>query len=187
MKTQVERSQTETYKIFIENRWWATIMIEECSGLLAIQSEYGHFSHYWGTAGRAKGNTFKQELLRFGVDYVQNKLSYNDNLGRYFNFDKTIERIKHDIIERRREHYITKEDARLYWEEMLEIEDCDTTDEFGHQIFSKDELCGGFYSNDYHAIPTVTEDHPRLVKFMKEIYPIFKAELLKEVTCMETA
>lgn len=187
MNTEVNYSQTDTYKIYIENRWWATIMIEESSGLLAIQSEYGHFSHYWGTAGRVKGNTFKQELLRFGIDYVQNKLSYNDNLGRWFNFDKTIDRIKQDIIESRKEHGITSEEARLYWNEMLEIEDCDTTDEFGHQIFAKDDLCGKFYCNDYHAIPTIVEDHPRLRKFMEEIYPIFKAELTKEVTCMETA
>lgn len=156
-------------------------MIEESSGLLSIQSEYGHFSHYWGTSGRSKGNTFKQELLRFDLDYVQNKLGYNDNLGRWFNFDKTIECIKRDIIGKRRYSSLSEEKARTIWNEVCDMEDCDTVQEFGHQIYNLDSLMGDLYYNDYLAIPTVVETHPRLKKFMDETYPIFRAELAKEL------
>lgn len=189
MNTEVTRTQTETYKVFLENRWQATIMLEESTGLLAIQSEYGHFSHYWGTGGRAKGNTFKQELLRFGLDYVQNKLGYNDNLGRWFNFDKTVECIKRDILEARREGRIDSPDARVLWFEVEELEDCDGSSGFAHQMFAKESLMTDIYGGDYCAIPMITETHPRLQKFIKDIYPIFLAELSKEYPkdVMETA
>jgi hypothetical protein len=186
MNIKVTRSQTETYKVYIDNRWQATIMIEDSSGLLSIQSEYGHFSHYWGTGGRSAGNTFKQELLRFGLDYVQNKLSYNDDLGHWFNFDETVKRIRQDILEKRRERRIESPDARVLWYEADNLEECKTSSEFAHQLFAKYSLMTELYDGDYLAIPIITETHPRLRKFMEVVYPIFKAELAKEEACLET-
>ena len=185
MNTEVNRSLTETYKVYIDSRWQATIMIEESSGLLSIQSEYGHFSHYWGTSGRAKGNTFKQELLRFGLDYVQNKLGYNDNLGDWFDFDKTVKEIKRNIVESRKDGSIDSGKARTFWDEINELEEGNTTSEFGSLIYETG-LFEGLYSGDYCSIPIITGTHPRLEKFMDLIYPIFKAELAKELTLETT-
>jgi hypothetical protein len=174
----INKSLTETYKVFFDGRWQATIMIEDSSGLLQIQSEYGHFSHYWGTSGRSKGNTFKQELIRFGLDYVQNKLSYNDDLGRHFFPDRTVKRIREDILEARRQHRINWFKARLFWDESEELGE-QTVDGFHAQLCEM-ELFEAIYDNDPFQVPFVTGDHPRLVRFMKEVYPHFRQMLIDE-------
>lgn len=185
MNTRVSRSQTETYKIFIENHWQATITIEDSSGLLLIQSEYGHFSHYWGTSGRAKGNTFKQELLRFGLDYIENKLGYNDDLNRHFYSHDTVKRIRQDIIRKRREGIIDGLDSRQFWQSLDGLERCQNSNEFYSNM--DDDLLDALYGGDPFNVPFISGTHPRLKEFVKEIYPIFKAELAKEQICLETA
>lgn len=189
---EVELTTTETYIVRRKDEvtgrsWWlANIMIVEANGMLTINSDYGTFSYFWGTGGRAKGNTFKQELIRFNSDYVEDKFSYNDNLGRYFYFDKTVAAIKRDLFEMRRNRDLNEEDARDLYEQICDLEETESSDLFFAYFMEKD-ISKCVYNNDYHAIPCRTGNHPRLKAFMREVWPAFHAQLVENEKMKESA
>lgn len=56
---------------------WSVWLVDEDTGTLVIFGDRGTWSHTWGRAGRCEAgrNDFRRELLSFGADYLENKLS----------------------------------------------------------------------------------------------------------------
>lgn len=99
---------------------WSLVYVDQW-GVLAIASDWGNFTYVWGRSGRVHDD-FREELLRFGSHYVQNKLS--DHQNTRLNPEKTVKLVREHVLTARlgqcfsRRGAISKEDARADWDEV---------------------------------------------------------------------
>lgn len=98
---------------------WSIVYVDNI-GLLAVVSDHGSFSHFWGTGGRIHSD-FRRELLRFNPDYVRRKLSYD--LADVFDGVKTQKIVRELIVDRRRGRSMSRESAAQDWEDAKYIDD----------------------------------------------------------------
>jgi len=109
----------------------ATFTLDEVTGQVSIQSEYGDFAYRWTSIGKS---TLAEFLCSLDMDYFMNKAA--GSAWQEMDFDSTIVQLKSDIIEYRREHNwpggCTKEKARSAWDEVDSIDggDVRTPDQF---------------------------------------------------------
>jgi len=161
---------------------WAEVTIREWNkgGSFSCQSDFGDFNYIWGSIG-------VQTLREFLCDLNKGYFMKKTRQGRYmeFDFDKTIEQIKTDILTVRRDEGITKQEALDSWEEVekLYIESGESQDAF---FYSISNMCPVLYelyndgrlNDEYH--PSIRERYtsgcdgfwdnmwPHFVEYWKE-------------------
>jgi len=97
---------------------WSVVYVDQ-SGILSIVSDWGDFAYTWGTGGRSKSD-FREELLRFGSDYVANKLY--DHGHMVLDEALTVKVIREHILHLRKVGALTAEQARSDWNDSKGIE-----------------------------------------------------------------
>lgn len=104
-----------------------------------------------------------------------NKVANDD----YFYEDETVKSWKTQVIEDRREDYLSKKEARDIWDAIDEI---DTTNDYSAQegILSNRAVCDA-YEEPWHAFETVKGFSPQAKYFAKEIMPMFADIIQKEL------
>lgn len=153
--------------------------LHENAGTISIESDYGNWSHMWGSMG---GN-IREFIIRCGKDYLMDKFTCNDHKDRgCFNFDKTISRIKREIIEARKEMELEKNEAREMYNESEELNNNapDNIDAF--YMYANNNCPKLFEFYDWESFPIETEYGYGLQAFMNEVLPLFKDILKKELT-----
>lgn len=99
---------------------WSIVFVDQQLGLLVIASDWGNFMHWWGGSGRVY-NDFRKELLRFNVEYMENKLSDHQNLR--FDAEETVQLAREHICTARRMRDISAASARNDWDDLSTVDD----------------------------------------------------------------
>ena len=112
--------------VFDDSGWngWAILTINEDTGEIHIQSDYGNYQHRWTPAhtGR-KGPQAMHDFFATGsTGYFVDKFSYGDqpDLKDVFDEERTKAGIRSRIVEARRGLDIERDDARELWDEVDE-------------------------------------------------------------------
>ena len=177
----VKRTPAEKYTILNERgSWLASIFLDDLLGQISIQSDYGSYSYWWSKNGRGT-ETLKEFLSRTNDGYVMDKFGYGGKNDHFFS-QKTVDRIKEEILRNRRNKQINKAQARKCYEEIEELDsDCNTSQELYSQLDRwADTTMELIYNNSPYDIPWVNDTHPHLQAFMKEVWPLFIGQIKTE-------
>lgn len=93
---------------------WAVIHMDS-KGFFATCSDYGNYAYHWSSWGEKDFRHFVIEMTK-DPDYIGNKL--NHEKWYKHNDDETVKNIKQEIIRRRREERIDKDEARDHWDDL---------------------------------------------------------------------
>jgi hypothetical protein len=146
------------------------IAIDERSGLFMAHGSFGTFAYRW----RSVGNRTLKEFLA-GLDYYYFMGKAADNRGEVFDFEKSVERIKEDIVRRRREGEIDSEEARRYFDRLDRLENCQDQGFFLHQVYCDRDLVE-FYDGDMSQIEPAKVRCAQCNAFWTDIWPKFLEE-----------
>jgi len=179
--SRVKKTTVEKYTIRDERgQWQAHIMVDDQSGDISIQSDYGNYAYWW--TARGIGVTLKQFLLSTNDSYVMQKFGYGGKNEHFFD-DKTIDNIRAEIAEKYKQGSIDKVEALTCTLELDDIEGNDhktSTELYSTLVDQAPTLMEKIYDNNPYDIPWVSGTHPSLVAFMERVWPVFIAELKKE-------
>lgn len=123
-------SSPVTYSFrFAEYGPWCNVTINEQTGELNIQSDWGCWSHRWHVDGLGP-RRLTVFLLQCDPDYIVRKFQLNrpEDLKDVRDDEATWEAVREYICAERREKHITREQARRCWREgdaWVHDEDCD--------------------------------------------------------------
>jgi hypothetical protein len=179
---QVTKAEAERYTIRAKEGFaWAIVTIAEDIGLLQVVSDYGSWSYCWGASGL--GRRFKEFLLGVGQDYLVRKFCGGE---REYLPDETEKEIRREILRRRREGGLTREQAR---EARDAVEEAEGWGRFRDRHTACDELLTNvvyapLFGGDVHNLDGVIRDClPRACcQFYDELFagvlvPVLRAEL----------
>lgn len=174
-KFSIKRGSVECYKVrHSSGMYWADIVIDASgnAGRVQIASDYGSWEYYWGSCGCP----FKQFLTQLGIDYVAGKFGE----AKWLDLDATIKSYKGQVIEYRRDGSMSSSIARALFDEIKDLEEEYPNDEssFCVAMNNKEQLMKWF---DYCPSP-VHSISPQFRKFWEHVWPVFKTELLNEVS-----
>jgi len=178
MSYNIEKEQVIVYKLRKQNtsNGWADITVDgngsRCR--VSISSDYGKWSYYWG----ACGSDYKKFLCGLGMDYVSSKFGED----RFFCLEETIKHIKNDVLEQRREDYITDKQARLFFDAAVKLEDCSSQSEFEYE-YSHSDLTD--FSDGYPDL--IFRTSPLFKKFWETAWKAFTNQLQNELKPLAVA
>ncbi|OPZ01445.1 MAG: hypothetical protein BWZ09_02712 [Alphaproteobacteria bacterium ADurb.BinA305] len=115
----VDTSTATTYNFRGDRSTWARCTINDSTGELSIQSDWGNWAHSWHHHGCANVTEFIGG--RNGGDYIAGKL-----LGRagctVFDLDATVSEFRRQVLDERRQLEMDAETARDIWEELGDLD-----------------------------------------------------------------
>lgn len=165
-ETKIRKYTIECYKIRPGGGVWANISLDawKRSWRISIASDFGSWEHYWGSGGEE----FKDFLCGLDIHYVSGKFGENS----WFDQEATMLELRKLVAE----HDNAKEKKAMA-NELDELEKCMEVNAFCHIALNKDTL--------YKLWDTGPNIHtgisPSFRRFWDEIWPIFIAELKKEL------
>jgi hypothetical protein len=177
MSFTVTKSQAELYQVRSSKGSLAwgdiTLICGKESVSFTATSDYGTFDYRWTHCGGEP----KAFLCKLDFQYAMKKLTggklYIPNPNGYR------KEIKEKIIEARKENYLTKEQAKTAWDEMLAIQDEYKKGEiFFNELYEHEFFEQVF--GDCEGLPSSTEPDHCAVDFWNEIWTPFIQELKKE-------
>lgn len=151
---------------------WALATINDATGELNIQSDWGDFCHRWGhanfggagptlthfIAGRERGWTDRDGTF-YNDTYVADKLTSGDDgkrKRRQFSAAKTVATLRERIIEARKESAnaardrFPAHDAREIWDHLGDIEHEDNVEEFHRLLYDHADPHGIVVDSDVY-------------------------------------
>jgi hypothetical protein len=177
MTVRCEKSTASRYTLR-DKGWWADITVSH-DGFVNIQSDYGSYSYCWS----AFGDSIFKFLCQCDTDYLYHK--FGGLLPREFNIKKTVQAIKKDILEHRKEYPdsvdFNPKFLRELWDRvsMFEREFIHDSNDFYRAVEESSQL-PFFYGYDMSAIPVYTDHNFSLNAFLTKIWPEFIAVLKGE-------
>lgn len=130
---------------------WVLATVNDETGELSIQSDWGHWSYRWSAqagclgaatlshflARRARGSMYNGKF--YPDTYLADKLTSSDRkLREEFDPEGTVARLRGYVLEHRRREELTCEMARELWDDLGEIlthDDRDTYDGFATRFY----------------------------------------------------
>jgi hypothetical protein len=168
----IKKSSIEVYYIRPKGHHcgWADISIDEGekSGRVSISSDYGNWAYYWG----ACGSGFKQFLIALDIHYAAGKFGS----GSYFDHEATMKKIRTDILNARREDFLTKDKAREMWDSLTDLEDCNSKETFVTLCWYSPIM--ELYDTGPNIISTI---EPGFRRFWETTWKSFISELKNEI------
>jgi hypothetical protein len=173
----------ERYSLSNDHCMWATIALRDWTrtsgdgrvsycGEIMIHSDYGDYAYSWGSMG----SPLKEFLVKINRGYVLNKLSGGET--ERFDFDKTIEGIKKEVIAERKSGCLDKDEAREIWDEV-------PTEDRGKDLFVDEMMgCSSEFLNQEPWHHIATSEIPQLAGLWDHLWVPFVAHLRGE---LETA
>jgi hypothetical protein len=165
-------------------------------GEILIHSTFGSWAYQWGHIGQP----FREFLQEAEFDYVFTKFLGND--FQVFDGEGSLNNLRREVIEHRREGSINKATARALWDEIEaaqhEAEDSsasfvealrDIADRFDSGWSSDsglDELTDDERQDAVRFLQepwelTTTKPHPQAVGFWRDLWPVFVERLKAEL------
>ena len=175
-RIKITKGTIERYDIRLGYDWAVFIIGED--GNFLVNSSYGDYAYWWGNHGM---ESFKHFLISMARDtgYLINKLAKGDDRDVFLH-QETVQEIKKDIIEHRRQDFIDKESAREMYDYVKGyLEDLNDSTLFIQALYESGEF-SALYS-DYDSIPIRTDFSNQLKIFIKEFYPILIEQLKLEI------
>lgn len=175
-----KKSTCEKYTIRWGGYGWAVFTIDEF-GMFNCQSDYGDYNYMWPNHGRKSFKHFILELAR-DTSYLLKKVTKADT----FDYEKSLENWKIEIVRERRERSCTKEQARNAWEVITGLDDYSgSPDILLYQIIDSDAINDIW--DEPHYVFNVDRDYsPQALAFAHEVMPMFADILRKEIEEGET-
>ncbi|TZG25626.1 hypothetical protein [Sphingomonas montanisoli] len=157
-----------------EARSWGgrhIITINEATGHFTCEGGYGTFSYCWPALSRGSEGL---HAFLYDVDfgYFMGKASKQPH--RIADHDATVQSLKRELVRDRREGWLTKENARTLWTELVDADD-GNTDEMVRTLYQD----GGWSERFDCSDPSVMVDHPAMRRFWGEVWKPFAAEVLR--------
>lgn len=155
--------------------WWV-LFIDEASGCVTVQSDYGNWSHCWFWPNTGFSTT-AEFLVSASEGYLTNKFSY----GHACTWDETgtRESLARDLIERRRAGDVDAETARAAYDDLSDVGDAVSFDRYvtnhGHEAHDADHRDMWEHARQFRAPPALTQ-------FMKRVWPHVVVDLVKRIT-----
>ena len=187
----VKKDMVEKYTITgrMSGISWSIFTLDNKTGDISIQSDWGNYSYIWNHRGN---ETLKEFLINAGVDYIKDKFSYPSNGGKKYIYAKeTLDSWKRDIVGHRRNRESTKEIAKALLECLNEI---DLYGDSNTAYFSMNDMIEKLkykYDIDFYKDSPWRDDYkfmermvigcsPQLNMFMDKVWPVFIDVLKKE-------
>lgn len=163
------KSTCERYDLRIPSeRTWAIFTIDERGGLFNCHSDYGDYNYSWSNHGCPSFKHFIIQGLAADPHYFLSKVSHSD----WYDQQKTVDEMRKQIIESRKQNDCTKAQARAAWDAVDENQDesCET-------------LINSITGEAWKALPEpwycIRNDYPPAARqFAEKFMPLF-AEALK--------
>jgi len=186
----VEKKTVEKYTVRGDGLSWSIFTLDDETGDISVQSDWGNYSYIWNCRGN--GKSLKDFLITAGVGYVKDKFSYPCNGGKKHVYRKeSLDNFKRDIINARRDHQIPKHYARSFYEALDHLDlhgDINTVYHSVENMVSYlqdscelDLFDDGPWSDDYDFMENVVVGcSPQLNTFMEKVWPVFIDALKKE-------
>lgn len=191
MSVTLKKDVCDRYTIR-SSHWWAVIMLTK-DGFVSIQSDYGDYNYHWNARN---DNTIQEFLISCDTHYLMEK--FGGQLPKDFNCEKTIQNIKRDVLQQRRQNNINADRAAYYRNRIndLSLFDISTPQELMHEMLSvrpevfedKHVSCSllELYDNDPSAVPFEMENPYQLRTFFEKIWPVFIESLKDECSACDT-
>jgi hypothetical protein len=168
---KVEKTTIELYRIRLDKGGWADITMDDNgnAGRISIASDWGSWERFWG----ACGSSFKQFISTLDIHYTASKFGED----RFTDVEKTLKLWKTEVLERRKEEDISRQDARVIYDQIKELEEnCDSSS-LVSACQHMDELLDFFdYCPDF-----TTCISPTFQAFWDKIFVPFKNHLKEEI------
>lgn len=107
---------------FANRSGWAILVLDEDTGFVSIQSDYGNWDFIWPPACHGR-RSLKHFLCEADYPYLAGKF-FHGRGEEEFDFHGTVDKIKRDIIDARRGGEVGNENAREVYDEVDEMEEC---------------------------------------------------------------
>jgi hypothetical protein len=155
---------------------WAVLFLDEASGCVSINSDYGDFAYRWSQSGRGEGVSLKQFFCEVSAEYLAEK--FMGPGARAFDLDATKAEFKKEIIKKRRGTgffpYLEKNEARDLFDE-IDRADSQTADLF--MAYLSKEAWAAFDNEPFHLLE---ESYTPTYRWVLEgLIPAMQAELRK--------
>jgi hypothetical protein len=112
------RNTVTAYHFAFEVEGWAILTINDDTGEISIQSDWGNYAHRW-TPKHTGCPSMHHFFAKSGPDYFANKFSYeNPKLKNVPDEERTRKELRALIIERRKDREIGADEARGLWEHV---------------------------------------------------------------------
>lgn len=95
---------------------WSIVFVDD-DGCLSIVSDYGNWGYRWNMAGESK--CIRRALLDHNSGYLRDKLSYDH--AKIFSAEKTVARVRQDILYHRRQRELPRKEALLDWNAIQRV------------------------------------------------------------------
>lgn len=150
---------------------WADITIEEWQGGGSFKciSDYGNYSHIWGSIGE---RSLREFLCSLDKHYFLKKVTEYKYLE--FDCEATLAGIRKDILKYRREGEIDKELARECFDEAqpgTDLSDCDNSTLFWERLYQS-SILNGAYDGEGTNVNTQERIKPQCQGFWDIVWPV---------------
>ncbi len=149
---------------------WAICTVNDATGELSIQSDFGNWSHRWGANPKHLGAPNLTAFIadRSSCHYLADKLSPSDGrqAARMFDGEATVAEFRGMLIERRREDgqwgsrpatpyrsrsWLDRDTARTLWDELGRL-DLDNADAFLRGYYEIEDATKFLTEEPYHHL-----------------------------------
>jgi hypothetical protein len=153
----------------------ATFTLDEASGQVAIQSQYGDYAYCWRSIG---SDSLAEFLCSLDLDYFMTKAAAKP--WQELDFEATIAALKRGIIDSRREMSLEKETARDGWEalERIDEDECRSTSQF-YAALGREFSGQSGEAIDLYDLPIIERIRPEVEAFWNIVMPPFRAHIAK--------
>jgi hypothetical protein len=170
---RAEAATIETYRFWFEGSGWAFFQLDELTGTVAIHSDWGDFTHSWPRHGR---KSLKHFLAEGDEDYFARKFHYG--IDDVFSPEKSLARIRAEIIDGRKTYRLDREEARELWDQAGDLENESSSDLFLERMPCE---LGDFLEEPWHY---GVFERPHSFTFLVErLLPFFMEWLRANVLC----
>jgi hypothetical protein len=164
-------SSTEKFDFKFNPSGWAIVFIDDETGVVSMQTDWGNYSYRWGSPG----GPLKEFLLKCDASYLIGKFAQGER--DYFDQGETRKECLKRVLEKRRFRWITSSEAREAYDEVKKM-DLDSPEAVFYTIqdqaptFYEKVLCECSYD-----LPIIKDYSPRVVGFFREVWPLIKHQL----------
>lgn len=185
------KTMAEAYSFRFEDGWgWVIFTVNDATGELSIQSDWGDWAHRWNIDALASPSLKHFLADRADCDYIACKLVPSDQ-QQIICPESSQKKMRQEILRQRREHDIGDFAARGAWDAVDNVE-CDSFDRFHATVSEQLHLALGSLRTDadgsQHFDPPTLEDFvvmvdaPRFLKLRDELLPVLVDKLTEELT-----
>ncbi|KKL05566.1 hypothetical protein LCGC14_2604740 [marine sediment metagenome] len=166
MDSIVRKSVCDKYNVHLpKGQGWALITVCEADGSVGIISDYGNWGYFWSRHGC---ESLKHFLI--GIDEWYSWEKFTGGKKEY-NHEKTLERVKEEIVSLRKENTITRVEAREMVDELKWMKN-------KHDLYRSDIL--GEKISEIYEIFHYDHDHA-FVMFHERLWTVFVEHLKEEI------